>query len=192
MGQANLSGLGILDTDPNTAGLQTFNNRIFGVFGLGRSDIEFDTGVVTDVFLQAGVTTEGLNVGTNAAFGQSLPEGSALGNGDGTLLVFTDLGLQATVNLQDSTGSFAVPDLAAINQDLSFSIGQTLADGQVINGSSITRLSIINTSTELNSAAFLSELSVTTAIAAPVAVPEPSSLALLGLGCMTLMTRRRR
>lgn len=191
-GQANLAGLNILDTDPGTAGLQTFNNRIFGVFGNGRSDIEFDQGVVTDLFLQAGVTSDGLNVGGNAAFGQSLPEGSALANGDGTLLVFTDLGLQATVDLADSTGTFSSPDLLAINQDLSFSIGDVLADGQVINGSSITRLSIINNSSALNSAAFLSELTVNTSPAFSASVPEPSSLTLLGLGCLSLIKRRRR
>ena len=187
-GQANLAGLGILDTDPTTAGLQTFNNRIFGVVGTGRSDISFTSGVVTSLFLQAGVTSEGLNVGGNPDFGQSLPEGSALSNGDGTLLVFTDLGLQATIDLEDSIGTLGSPDLDAINQDLTIALGDTLADGQVINGSSITRLSIINTSSALNSAAFLSELTVTTT----AAVPEPSSFVLLGLGCLALLKRRRR
>lgn len=187
-GQTNLAGLGILDTDGDaTNGLQTFNNRIFGVFGTGRSDIVFQPGIVTELILQAGITSAGtdvtpLTVGTNDAFGQSLPAGTPLADGDGTLLIYTDLGLEATISLADvvadRSNAFDV-----INQDLAFGIGDVIGS-DTIDGDSITRISIINQSSALNSAAFLSELTVNTSI------PEPNSLALLCLGCLGMLKRR--
>ena len=172
-GQINLAGIGIADTDPITEGLQTFNNRIYGVFGEGRSDIVFDAGVVTELNLQAGITVEDFSVGGNTAFGQSLPAGSPLADGNGTLLIYTELGLEATISLADAGG---LDDASLINQDLFFSVDD-------FEGNSITRLSIINEGA-LNSATFLSELTVTT-------VPEPTALALLSLGGLTLIRRRR-
>ena len=120
-----------------------------------------------------GITVEDFSVGGNTAFGQSLPAGSPLADGNGTLLIYTELGLEATINLADAGG---LDDASLINQDLFFSVDD-------FEGNSITRLSIINEGA-LNSATFLSELTVTT-------VPEPTALALLSLGGLTLIRRRR-
>lgn len=148
----------------NLGGAQV-NNRAFGVFGEGRSDIVFDTGVVSEISLQLRGTAEGLSIGPNAALGQSLPEGSALGNADATLLVYTELGLQITQSVSNSSFETLTLNVSALA------------------GESITRLSLVNQG-PVNSAIVLGELTATV-------VPEPASIALLGLGGVALLGRRR-
>lgn len=210
-GQEALGDLGIIDTMPDQEGLQTFNNRVFGVFGEGRSDIVFDEAAqVTELTLQAGITVDTsilggieletggtvgsvLDVGGNPDFGQSLPENSALASGDGTILVYTngsatpvEIALADFVDPADGASGADVlaANQALINQDFTISLVDLGLDGDAI-----TRISIINESTALNSAAFLSELTVT---ASGLALPEPTSLTLLGLSAGVCLLRRRR
>ena len=151
------------------------NNRGFGVAGPGQADINFTPGFVEEVILQVRGTTDAFAIGPTAP-GTTFPNNTQLENAIGTLQIFTDLGLQAT-------GPIANADYAP----MTFAPGGTF-NGQQINGTSITSLSLINAGSQF-SAVTLGELTVEV-------VPEPSTVLLLGsglvgLGLWRLRTRRQ-
>ena len=152
-----------------TLGGPLVNNRSFGVVGLGRTDIIFEEGVVESLVLQARGTEEGLSVGATAP-GTTLPNSTPLADADGTLLVFTDLGLATSI--------------AISNEDFSI----IPLDAALLGGSSITRISLINESFAGNSAVVLGEL---TANVAAVPTPAAAGMGLVGLSLLGLRRRRQ-
>ncbi|MBA4119810.1 MAG: hypothetical protein C0513_03810 [Isosphaera sp.] len=140
------------------------NNHAYGVIGQGRSDITFTSGVVDNVILQVRGTTAGQITGTNPinSFGGIATE---LTDAQGTLLVWTELGLEAT--LQVSNADFQIFTLNAID----------------FLGDSITRISLVNQGPS-NSAIVLGELTVGL-------VPTPGAAGLLALGGLAAARRRR-
>lgn len=140
-------------------------NRAYGLDGAGRSDITFTPGTVREVNLQVRGSSAGNTIGL--AFGD-LAAGSTLGNADVTVLIYSDQGLQLTVDNVSNTGF----------QGIALDITNPAFDGD-----SITRISLINEG-PANSIADLGFLSINT-------VPEPGSIALLGMGGLALMRRRR-
>lgn len=142
------------------------NNRSFGVAETGQANINFTSGIVQEVILQVRGTEAGQLVGPTAP-GTTFPNNTTLSNAAGTLQVFTDLGLQATIPIANA-------DYTPL----------TLQLGGAINGSSFTQLSLINNSgPEELSAITLGELTVETAAAA---VPEASTMLLFGSGLVGL------
>lgn len=138
------------------------NNRAYGVIGPGRSDITFTPGGVTSITLQARGTADGLVTGTNPAtnFG-GVP--TDLFDADGSLLIWTEFGVEAT--LEVGNDDF---------QTFSLSAADFLGD-------SITRISIINEG-PADSALILGELTT-------IPAPGTAGIALLA-GVATLRRRR--
>lgn len=154
--------------NPTSAGSTSGNNRAYGFFGTGRSDITFTPGSVVDITLQARGSSGGNPVGPNSV---SLPPGSVLEDADATLLVYTQLGLQLSLELPNS--GF---------QTLALTLG-TIIDGQTLLGDSISRISLINEG-PANSGIFLGEITAQV-------VPEPGTALLFGLGLAGLASLRR-
>ena len=143
-----------------------FNNRAFGVAGPGTANINFTPGIVEEVILQVRGTEDAFSVGGTAP-GTTFANGTALQNANGTLNVFTDLGLQATIPIANA-------DYTPL----------TLQLGGSIAGNSFTQLSLTNTGPEFSAIA-LGELTV-------AAIPEPSTVLLLGSGLAGLALWRLR
>lgn len=168
IGPLYVGGAGPASSNPLSAqgeanlGGPVSNNRAYGVIGAGRSDITFESGSVTDIFLQARGTADGQTTGTNPGtnFG-GVP--TDLVDAAGTLLVWTEFGVEAT--LQVSNDDFQVFSLSAAD----------------FLGDSITRVSIINEGAS-NSAVLLGELTT---------IPAPGVIGLAGMAALA-GTRRRR
>ena len=141
-------------------------NRAYGFAGTGRSDIVFTPGVVREVELQVRGSS---SADTTGAASTTLVPNSPFGDSDLTVLIYSDQGLQLT--LEDVSNT----EFQSIGLDIT---------NPNFNGDSITRISLINQGPD-NSVADLGFLSVTT-------VPEPSSIAFLGLGGLAMLRRRRR
>ena len=155
--------------NPTSSGSTSGNNRAYGFFGTGRSDITFTPGSVVDITLQVRGASGGNSVGANSV---SLPPGTILQDSVATLLVYTQLGLQLQL---------AVPNSGF--QQLSLTLG-TVIDGQTLSGDSIRRLSLINEG-PANSGFFLGEITATV-------VPEPGTAILMGLGLVGLASTKRK
>jgi len=144
----------------NFGGVPQVNNRAFGVAGPGTANINFTPGLVQEVTLQVRGTEDGFAVGPTAP-GTTFPNNTPLDNAAGTLEVFTNLGLQATIPIANA-------DYAPL----------TLQLGGMINGNSFQQLVLSNNGPS-NSSILLGELTV-------AAVPEPSTVLLLGSGLIGL------
>ncbi|MDH3770882.1 MAG: PEP-CTERM sorting domain-containing protein [Nitrospirota bacterium] len=150
----------------NFGGTNQVNNRAFGVAESGNADITFTPGIVEEVIVQVRGTADGFSIGHTAP-GTTFPNNTLLVDAAGTLQVFTDLGLQATLPIANA-------DYAPL----------TLQLGGMLNGSSFTQLTLSNNSgPEEFSAITLGELTVETAA---VAVPESSTVLLFGSGMVGL------
>jgi len=145
--------------NPTSTGGTSGNNRAYGFFGSGRSDITFQPGTVGDLTLQVRGTSGGNAVGPNSV---SLPPGTTLQDADATLLVYTQLGLQ--LQLEVPNASF---------QTLRLVLG-SVVDGQTLSGDSIRRISLVNQG-PVYSGIFLGEITAQV-------VPEPGAALLIGLG----------
>ena len=139
------------------------NNRAYGVIGSGRSDINFVPGLFDEITVQVRGSETGMVTGSNPAtsFG-GVP--TNLADADGSILIWTELGLEAVLDVSNtgySTFSINASDLL---------------------GDSIVRLSLVNDG-PADSVVALGELTLT--------VPAPGAASLAGLG-LTLAMRRRR
>ncbi|MEO0475069.1 MAG: PEP-CTERM sorting domain-containing protein [Planctomycetota bacterium] len=140
-------------------------NRAYGFAGEGRSDITFTPGVVRGVELQVRGSSSSDTSGPNSF---TIPGSTPFQDSDVTVLIWSELGLELTV---DNVSNDAFQTIALDITNPAF------------DGDSITRVSLINEGPD-NSIVDLGLLTVT-------AVPEPSSLALLGLGAAVMLRRRR-
>ena len=149
--------------NPTSAGSTAGNNRAYGFFGEGRSDITFTPGTVGQITLQVRGSSGGNPVGPNSV---SVPPGTVLADADATLLVYTQLGLQ--LQLEVPNASFQTIDLV---------LGSVI-DGQTLSGDSIRRISLVNQG-PIYSGVFLGEITA-------LVVPEPGTALLMGLGLIGL------
>ncbi len=153
---------------PSSNGITSGNNRAYGVTGSGRSDIFFDPGTVSSVLLQL----RGTNAGSVAnAPSTSFPGGTTFADAVGTVLVYTNLGLQLTLSISNTAF-----------ETLSLELGATFGS-ETLDGDSISRISLINQGPS-NSAVVLGELTADV-------VPEPGLALLMGVGIGMLALLRR-
>ena len=140
------------------------NNNAYGVLGAGRSDITFDQGTVESLVLQIRGTETGGTTGSSPS--NSFGGVQDLADANATLLIYTDQGLQATISTIDNSA------FQTVSLDVSSLVGD-----------SITRISLINEG-PFNSAIVLGELTVGV-------IPTPGAAAVLGLGGLLAIRRRR-
>lgn len=172
IGPFYVGGAGPASSNPLSAqGLENLggvvsNNRAYGLIGSGRSDITFTPGFAEIVTLQVRGSAGGEVTGTNPAnsFGGTP---TTLGTAAGTLLVYTNLGLELTVQVSNADFQVITLDTAAFNGDF------------------ITRISLINQGAS-NSILALGELTVTGGL-----VPTPAGAAVFGLAGLAAARRRR-
>lgn len=155
--------------NPTSNGQTTGNNRAYGFFGQGRSDITFAPGQVSDITLQVRGSSGGNLVGPASV---SLPPGTILQDANAFLLVYTQLGLQLELE---------VPNAAF--QTVNLVLGNVI-DGQTLLGDSIRRISLVNEG-PIHSGIFLGEITAQV-------VPEPGAALLIGLGLAGLARTGRR
>ncbi|MEM6551059.1 MAG: hypothetical protein AAF750_02795 [Planctomycetota bacterium] len=165
------------DGDPNlgeilfiqNGGFYVGGNRGYGFFGEGRSDITFTPGVVSAVSLEVRGSEPDDSVGPTAP-GTSLPNSTALDTSDITVLIWSEFGVQSSVDIGNEAFETVSLDVSALG----------------FLGESITRISLINNSGVGSTAiADIGLLSVTV-------IPEPASASLIALGLPVLLKRRRR
>ena len=138
------------------------NNNAYGVFGPGRSDIVFDSGVVQEVIVQARGTAAG-----DTANGGPL-SGTTFEDAEATILLWSERGIEVEATVSNADFEEVSLDVALLGPSFS-----------------VTRVSIINEG-PANSAAVLGELTVTGA-----GVPAPGTAALVGIGGLAAARRRR-